>query len=315
VARDPYSVLGVAKTASEAEIKSAFRKLAKRFHPDQNKDNASAVEAFKEINAAYDIVGDVEKRAKYDRGEIGADGAARGYEGFGGGGYRGRPGSAGGAFTGDPMDLFEELFGGAKGQGGPSGGYSGGFGGGFGGRAQGPLPKGRTITLGLLVPFEAAAKGEAQRVTLPNGKTIDLKLPAGFVDGQQVRLAGQGEAGPGGPGDALVTLTLQPHAFFKRDGDDVLLDLPLRLDEAVHGAKVKVPTVTGAVMLTIPAGARTGQVMRLRGKGFARAGGGHGDQRVRLLLDLPTDDPDLKAFADTWKAGKASSPRTNFGLD
>lgn len=318
---DLYSTLGVARGAGDDEIKKAYRKLAKELHPDRNKDNPKAADRFKEVSAAYSLLSDADKRAQYDRGEIdeagqpkapfgfgsgaGAGGFSRGQGGFGGG-------SGGFEFSGDPSDLFSELFGRARGRGAGGGGFGFDF---DELRSRRPAPKGADVAYRLSVPFEAAAKLEPQRITLRNGKTIDLKLPAGFASGRQVRLAGQGESGAGGAGDALVTLEIAPHRFFVRDGDDVRLDLPVRLDEAVLGAKVKVPTVDGPVMLAVPAGSSSGKVLRLRGKGFTRADKSRGDQFVTLLVDLPADDPELRAFAERWADEKARNPRAGLGVD
>lgn len=302
---DPYSTLGVARGASEAEVKKAYRKLAKELHPDRNKDNPKAAERFAEVTRAYDLLSDSEKRARFDRGEIDADGNPRAPFGMHGaaGGFRGGPGgSATHEFHGDPADLFAEIFGGAR----------SGFGGFGGGRRA--APKGADVAYRLAVDFVDAAALTPQRVQLGNGKTIELKLPPGVQSGTQRRLAGQGAPGPGGAGDAIVTIDVKPHPFFERDGDDVRLDLPVRLDEAVLGAKVRVPTVEGPVVLSVPAGSSSGRVLRLKERGFHKAGGGRGDQLVRLMIDVPKDDPDLKAFSENWKGGRAGNPRARFGV-
>jgi len=301
---DPYATLGVSRSASEAEIKSAYRKLAKELHPDRNKDNPKAAERFSQVTAAYDLLSDKDKRARFDRGEIDADGNPRMPfgGGFNGGGGRG-PQDFGG-FGGDNIDLgdiFEGLFGGRAG---------GGMGGGFG-RRQAPPQRGANVAYNLRVPFADAAAQKPQRITLSDGATIDLKLPAGVESGTQMRLKGKGQPGPAGAGDALVTIQVDPHAFFRRDGDDVTLDLPITLDEAVHGGKVKVPTVDGAVMLTVAPGSGSGKVLRLKGKGFSRKAGGRGDQLVTLQIQLPAD---LTALADQlgeWK--DSSNPRARLG--
>jgi len=299
MAADPYSILGVARGASEKDIKSAYRKLAKELHPDTNKDNPRATERFSEVSRAYDLLSDKEKRGQFDRGEIDADGnptMAFGYGAGPGGGFAGGPGGQrgfgggfGGAETIDLGDIFGGLFG-------------GGGGGGFAGRG-GPrqAPRGANVQYRLEVSFTDAATGAAQRITLSDGKTIDLKLPAGVESGTQMRLAGKGEAGPGGNGDALVTIHIKSHPFFRRDGDNIRLDLPVTLDEAVGGAKVKVPTAEGAVMLTIAPGSSSGKVLRLKGKGFARKDGTRGDQLVSLQIDLPQGDADLAQRLEGWR--------------
>ena len=305
---DPYSTLGVARNASEKDIKSAYRKLAKELHPDRNKDNPKAAERFSDVTKAYDLLSDADKRARFDRGEIDADGNpampfGMGGGGFGGGGFRPGAGGArgfsaqdfegfGGAEGLDIGDIFEGLFG--RG-GGPAGM-------GAGRRPPPPPPrKGANVQYRLRVPFADAAALKAQRITLADGKTIDLKLPAGVEDGTQMRLSGKGEPGPAGNGDALVTIMIEPHPFFRRDGDDVRLELPITLDEAIQGAKVKVPTVDGAVMLTVAPGSGSGKVLRLKGKGFSKKGGGRGDQLVTLEIELPDDVSELAGKLDGWR--------------
>lgn len=284
MAADPYTTLGVPRGASEKDIKSAYRNLAKELHPDKNQDNPRATERFSAVTGAYDLLSDKDKRAQFDRGEIDADGnpsAAYGFGGRPGGGGFG--GSQGGFHDGgDIGDIFEGLFGGRGGR----------------GRAA---PRGANVQYRLRVPFVDAATSAPQRITLSDGKTIDLKLPAGVEDGTQMRLSGKGEPGPGGNGDALVTIQLDPHAFFRRDGDNIRLDLPIALDEAVNGAKVKVPTVEGAVMLTVAPGSSSGKTLRLKGKGFARKDGTRGDQLVTLTIDLPENDPDLARRLEGWR--------------
>ncbi|MDY7522591.1 DnaJ C-terminal domain-containing protein [Sphingomonas sp. 10B4] len=310
---DPYTTLGVARTASEAEIKKAYRKLAKELHPDKNKDNPKASERFSTVTQAYDLLNDKDKRARFDRGEIDGDGNPAAPFGFGAGaGNPGgfRPGPGGGGFQADGPDLsdiFENMFSG--GGGGGRGGFAGGFGG-FGRREQ---PKGGNILYKLDVPFIDAVAAKPQRITLGDGKTIDLKIPAGLESGAQMRLAGKGQAGPGGNGDGIVTITVLPHRFFERVGDDVRLDLPVSLVEAVLGASVRVPTAEGAVMLTVPKGSTSGKTLRLRGRGFHRKDGTRGDQLVTLMIDLPADDAALIAFAEGWKDESARNPRA--GMD
>ena len=308
---DPYATLGVARTASEAEIKKAYRKLAKELHPDRNKDNPKASERFSTVTNAYDLLTDKDKRARFDRGEIDGDGNPASPFGFGGGGGQGgfRPGPGGTPFDADGPDLsdiFEGMF-----SGGNRGGGFGGFGG-FG-RKQ-PQPKGANVAYRLNVSFTDAATLSPQRITLADSKTIDLKLPAGLESGAQMRLAGKGQPGPGGAGDGIVTITIQPHRFFTRVGDDVRLDLPISLSEAVLGASVRVPTVEGAVMLTIPAGSTSGKVLRLRGRGFHKKDGSRGDQMVTLMVDLPVGDDALVEFVQGWKDRDKGNPRGNMGV-
>ncbi|MCC2981488.1 MULTISPECIES: DnaJ C-terminal domain-containing protein [unclassified Sphingomonas] len=306
---DPYSTLGVARSATEADIKKAYRKLAKELHPDRNQDNPKAAEKFSQVTAAYDLLSDKDRRARFDRGEIDADGnpASPFGAGFGGarpggGGFRSQ--DFGGAEGVDMSDIFEGLFGGRAG--GSGGGFSGGF-----GRRQ-PPPKGANAAYRLRVPFVDAAACAPQRITLADGKTIDLKLPAGVETGTQMRLPGKGEQGPGGPGDAIVTIDVQPHRFFTRDGDDVRLNLPITLAEAVNGGPVKVPTVEKPVMLTVPKGSTSGRTLRLKGKGFHKKDGTRGDQLVTLMIDVPANDAALASFVEGWSGG--GNPRADMGV-
>ena len=312
---DPYKTLGVARTATEAEIKKAYRKLAKELHPDRYKDNPKASERFSQVTNAYDLLSDKDKRARFDRGEIDGDGNPAAPFGYGGGGPR--PGGGGGfrsqgyEFGGgeaDVGDIFEGLFGGGRSRGG--GGFSGGFGG-FGRQAP---SKGSDIQYRLQVPFTDAATLTPQRVTLGDGKAIEVKLPAGVATGTQMRLAGKGEPGAGGAGDAIVTIEVQPHRFFTRDGDDVRVDLPIALSEAVLGAKVKAPTVENPVMLTVPAGTSSGKTLRLKGKGFHKKGGGRGDQLITLMVDVPAEDAGLRDFVEGWAATQVGNPRAFMGV-
>ncbi|MDV3459111.1 J domain-containing protein [Sphingomonas sp. HF-S4] len=307
---DPYATLGVARGATEADIKKAYRKLAKELHPDRNKDNPKASEKFSQVTSAYDLLSDKDKRARFDRGEIDGDGNPAAPFGFGGqqGGFR--PGSGGGFDFGgessDIGDIFEGLFGGGARRGGS--GFSGGFGG-FGRKAA---AKGANVAYRLAVAFEDAASLAPQRITLRDGKTIDLKLPAGVETGTQMRLAGKGEEGPGGFGDAIVTIDVQPHRFFVREGDDIRLDLPVSLSEAVLGADVRVPTPDGAVMLKVPKGSTSGKVLRLKGRGFHKKPSGRGDLLVTLMVDLPVDDDALVEFVQGWQ--DKGNPRGRMGV-
>jgi DnaJ-class molecular chaperone len=285
---DPYAILGVPRGASEKDIKSAYRKLAKELHPDRNTANPKATERFSEVTRAYDLLTDKDKRARFDRGEIDIEGnpaspfaGGGGFAGgpFGGGqrGFR-ADGFEGGAQEGvDLSDLFEGLFGGRGGMGGSTSGRR-------------PAAKGANVQYRLKVSLTDAATLAPQRITLSDGKTIDLKLPPGAEDGTQMRLAGKGEHGPGGKGDALVSIEIVPHAFFRRDGDNLRLDLPVTLAEALAGARVRVPTADGAVMLTIAPGSSSGRTLRLKDKGMTRKDGTRGDQLVTLQIDLPPAD-------------------------
>ena len=323
MALDLYQRLGLKRGASEAEIKKAYRSLAKQLHPDRNKDNPDAAKRFGEVTQAYDLLSDKDKRARYDRGEIDEEGNPKMPfgAGFGGGARSGpHPGAGPGGFEGfdtqftetaDLSDLFEGLFGAASGRGGRGGG--GGFGG-FGGfrqRAQ-PPQKGADITYRLRVSFLDAATLAPQRIKLADGKTIDLKLPKGVEDGTKIRLAGKGQAGPAGAGDAIVTVSIAPHPFFTREGNDIRIRVPVTLKEAVLGAKVKVPTPEGPVMMTIPKGSSSGRVLRLKGRGFTAKSGTRGDVLVTLEIDLPSGDSELEAFAEKWSGG--GNPRSNLGV-
>jgi DnaJ-class molecular chaperone len=321
MALDLYQRLGLKRGANEAEIKKAYRSLAKQLHPDRNKDNPKAAERFSQVTAAYDLLSDKDKRAQYDRGEIDEDGNPKMPFGGGFGGYSPgaggpQPGAGGAGFenfnfggggeTADLSDLFEGLFGGG-GRGGPGGG---GFGG-FRQRARAPQ-KGADVAYRLRVPFVDAVALKPQRITLADGKTIDLKLPQGLEDGTKIRLGGKGEEGPGGRGDAIVTIEVEPHRFFKREGSNIRLDLPVSLKEAVLGAKVKVPTPEGPVMLTIPKGTSSGKVLRLKGRGFTQRDGKRGDQLVAVEIELPANDAELQKFAEGWNGG--GNPRASLGV-
>jgi DnaJ-class molecular chaperone len=305
---DLYATLGVPKSADAAAIKRAYRKLAKELHPDKNKDNPRASERFKTVTSAYDILSDEKKRAAYDRGEIDSDGNPRAPQfdprawertrrpggGAGAGASGGYASGDGFSFRGDPSDLFAELFGEELRR---ASGTS---------ARRGPR-KGADTSYRLEVPFRDAALATPQRVTLGSGKTVDLKIPPGLVDGQQLRLSGQGEPGPGGPGDALVTLTIGPDPRFTRDGDDIRMELPVPLEVAVLGGKVRVPTVEGDVMLAIQPGTSSGRVLRLKGKGFSRKSGGRGDQLARVLVEVPADDPALAQYLRERQAAAAGA--------
>lgn len=304
---DLYSTLGVARSATAPEIKKAYRKLAKQLHPDQNRDNPKAAERFKNVTAAYDMLSDPEKRGQYDRGEINSDGQT---QGFGQQGFGGASGARGSGFSGfqnrgrtadfNPDDIFANLFSGAQQQ---------------QQQRQAPRSKGADVNYRLLVALDAAVRGEPQRLTLKSGKIIDIKLPPGFVDGQQIRLSGQGLPGPGGAGDGMVTLSIGEHPYLRKEGDDIRLDLPISIVEAMNGAKVKVPTAEGAVILTVPAGSSSGKVMRLRGKGFPKTDASRGDQLVMLMIHTPKDDAAFEKFIKGWKSGVEHNPRVESGME
>ncbi len=313
---DPYNLLGISRSASEAEVKSAYRKLAKELHPDRNKDNPAASEKFSKVTQAYDLLSDKDKRGQFDRGEIDADGNPSMPFGMGGGFSGARPGGGGRQYSSadfqgfgtedlDIGDLFEGLFG--------RGASSRGGNGASGFRSPPPPPprKGANIRYTLPVAFIDAAARKKQRITLSDGKSIDLSLPEGVEDGTQMRLKGKGESGPGGNGDAIVTIDIRPHHYLWREGDDVRLDLPITLNEAVHGAKIKVPTVDGAVMMTIGAGSSSGKVLRLKGKGWSKKGGGRGDQLVTLEIVLPENLTALQEQLGEWR--DEDNPRSEMG--
>jgi DnaJ-class molecular chaperone len=318
MALDLYQRLGLKRGASEAEIKKAYRSLAKQLHPDRNKDNPNSAKRFSEVTAAYDLLSDKDKRAQYDRGEIDEEGNPKMPFGAGFGGYSAGGGPQPGAGQGfesfnfggnegaDLSDLFEGLFGGASGgrqRGGPFSGFR------QRGRTQ---QKGADVAYRLKVPFEDAVALKPQRITLADGKTIDLKLPQGLEDGTRIRLAGKGEEGPDGRGDAIVTIEITSHRFFTREGTNIRLALPITLKEAVLGAKVKVPTPEGPVMLTVPKGTTSGRVLRLKGRGFMARDGKRGDQLVSVEIEVPSDDAELQRFVESWNGG--GNPRASLGV-
>lgn len=321
MARDPYTVLGVSKGASAAEIKKSFRRLAKKYHPDQNKDDPKAQEKFAEVNQAYEIVGDEDKRKQFDRGEIDAEGkpAAPSFEGFGNSGFGGfRPGAGGGAqhfeFEFGPEGFRRRAGGGARSGGGgfsPGDMFSDLFGGGRRGAQE--APAGEDLQATLQVSLEDAVAGATKRVAMPTGKTLDVVVPAGIESGKQIRLRGQGKPSPfgGQPGDAIVTIQIAPHRLYKLDGRDVRIDLPVALHEAVLGGKVEVPTPKGRIELNIPAGSSGGRTLRLRGRGLPAASGQPaGDLLVTLRIALPeTSDPELEELMRKWRDSKPYDPR------
>ena len=325
--RDPYDVLGVSKTASAGEIKSAFRRQAKKLHPDANKHDPRAAARFAELNAAYEILGEADKRKAFDRGEIDAEGKPRfqGFEGFGGrrgpgggfgreGGFetfsfgrdgfqhaRGRAGGGFGGFGGFE-DILKEAFGGASGR---PGSFQ---------FEQEDFGVGRDITAKLAITLPEAAKGTNKRVQLPTGREVDVKIPAGLNDGQTIRLKGQGTAGAGGhAGDLLIVVSIAPHPLFTRTGADLRLELPITLYEAVLGAKVRVPTLEGAVELAIPPGTSSGRTFRLKGKGLP-AKDGKGDLLAAVRIMLPEGgDTELEELMRKWRKTKPHDPRKDMG--
>jgi DnaJ-class molecular chaperone len=326
--RDPYDVLGVPRSADAAAIKSAFRRLAKKLHPDANKTDPKAAQRFGELNSAYEILGDDGKRKAFDRGEIDADGKPRfkGFEGFRshpGGGFRNaeefetifpgggrRNGRAGAGGFGGFEDILKGMFGGA------AAGRRTGFETHVDGDELG-ASAGHDVTVPLAISLAEAAKGGNRRVHLPNGKEVDVKIPAGLADGQQIRLKGQGMpgglTGSGAIGDALITVTIAPHPLFTREGANLRLELPVTLYEAVLGAKVRAPTLDGAVELAIPAGTSSGRTFRLKGKGLPGKGA-PGDLLVAVRIMLPDGKDDaLAELMRQWRDGKPYDPRKDLG--
>ncbi len=306
MADDPYKILGVARDATPEQLKSSYRKLARTLHPDVNPGNAAAEEKFKKVTAAYDLLSDAGKRARFDGGEIDGQGNEKRGPRRNHGGYNSKGqgfGGFGGFGTAD--DLFAEMMrrrdkGRAR-----SGGKA------WFEEEDEPARKGADAQYSLKVPFTEAALGTTKRITLPTGKSLNVKVPPGTRDGTHLRLKGQGHAGQGdGPaGDALIEIKVEPHPHFSREDNDILFTLPLTLAEAALGAKVTVPTIDGKVALNIPAASQAGTVMRLKGKGVPH-GKDRGDQLVTLKIALPdTIDADLESFLRGWAAKHPYNPR------
>ncbi len=307
--RNPYDVLGVPKTAGEADIKKAYRKLAKAYHPDRNKDDAKAKDRFAEANTAYEVIGDAEKRRQFDRGEIDAEGRPRatGFEGFGGGGGRGggfegfpggRGGGTGGMGGGMGEDIFSHIFGEAFRAGGAG---PGGF------RQQ--AARGEDVAAELSVTLEQVGAEEKLRLVLPTGREVDVVVPKGVSDGQTIRLRGLGQ--PGGPraepGDALLTIRILPHSRFQVEGADLRTTVEVPLEDAILGGSIRVPTLTGAVEMKMPAMTSSGRTFRLRGKGLPRKDGSRGDLLATTAIVLPAaDEAALTEFAKGRRAARAA---------
>jgi DnaJ-class molecular chaperone len=319
--RDPYEVLGVPRGASAAAIKSAYRKLAKKHHPDSNKNDPKAAERFSELNSANEIVGDEDKRKQFDRGEIDAEGKPR-FQGFPGGGRAGQPGGGfqsrgfrtgtagpGGMGGAGFEDILNSMFGGAAARGGARPGRSSPF-----EFDTGGIGLDLDLSVAMAVSLEEAVNGAEKRVRLPNGKELNVKIPAGVVAGQQIRLKGQGETAAGHPpGDLLIAVSIAAHPFFKVDGSDLRIDLPITLYEAVLGGKVRVPTLGSPVELSIPKNTSSGRTFRLKGKGLPKAGA-TGDLYVTTRIILPDgNDAELEALMQKWRDGHPYNPRSDLG--
>jgi DnaJ-class molecular chaperone len=318
--RDPYEVLGVPRGASAAAIKSAYRKLAKKHHPDSNNNDPKAAARFSELNSANEIIGDEDKRKQFDRGEIDAEGKPR-FQGFPGGDPRAR-GAARGGFEsrtfrsgagpgglggGGFEDILNSMFSGARGGARPGGATSFEF-------DPGGIALDLDLNVAMAVSLEESVKGEEKRVRLPTGKELNVRIPAGVVAGQVIRLKGQGETAPGHPpGDLLITVSIAPHAFFKLDGSDLRVELPITLYEAVLGGKIRVPTLGNAVELSIPKNTSSGRTFRLKGKGLPKAGTA-GDLFVTTRIMLPDgNDAELEALMQKWRDGQPYNPRSDLG--
>ncbi|GEP08419.1 DnaJ C-terminal domain-containing protein [Methylobacterium gnaphalii] len=293
---NPYDVLGVSPSASDGDIRNAYRRLVKKLHPDLNPGDKAAEDKFKEVAGAYDLLGDADKRRRFDAGEIDETGTERPQQRY----YRDYASGPGHAYADDGAfadymdgdDVFAELL----------------------RRSQQARAnrRGQDLRYRLAITFVESIAGANKRLTLPDGGTLDVTIPPGLIDGQVLRLRGKGApgSGTGSAGDALIEVEVLPDPRFERDGDDISIELPISLTEAVRGGRVRAPTPTGEVTLTVPNGANTGTRLRLKGKGAPRRDGGHGDEYVKLKIVLPrVPDPDLEAFVERWEAGKSFNPR------
>lgn len=308
---DPYQILGVSKSATAAEIKSAYRKLAKKLHPDVNPGRKDIEQKFKEVTAAYDLLSDEGKRARFDRGEIDAQGNERGFAGAGADPFAGarnwgsytRSGAGADPFSGgfSAEDIFAEFMGAARGGRGSK-------------RSAGPQ-RGADVTYALNVPFTEASLGTKRRVTLESGKTIDVTIPPGTNENDKLRLRAQGQMGTNGEaGDAIIEIHLEPHPYFVRKDNDILLEVPISLPESVLGASIKVPTLDGHVSLKVPPGANTGTTLRLKGKGIPTSKTTSGDMFAKLKIMLPDNIPeDLTEMIEKWAKKNAYDPRKKLG--
>jgi DnaJ-class molecular chaperone len=296
VARDPYQELGISRGASAGEIRKAFHKLAKSNHPDVNPGDKASEERFKRASAAFDLLGDADKRKKFDAGEIDADGreVQRGYSGAG-------PYQQGASegFDFDGVDLNDILGDMLRGQGRGKGRRAGGF-----------AARGGDVRAALEIDLEEAIVGAKKRLSFHDGPTLDVTIPAGAVDGQVLRLKGQGAPGRGGPGDALIELSIRPHPVFRREGETLVMDLPISAPDAILGGKIEAPTPEGPVTLTVPKGSNSGAILRLKGRGLSEGNGRRGDLLARLVITLPEAmDDELVAFAESWRRDRPYAPK------
>jgi DnaJ-class molecular chaperone len=314
---DPYRTLGVSKSSSDAEIKKAYRNLAKKLHPDTNQGNEKIAERFKSVSAAYSLVGDKKKRAQFDGGEIDDNGNPTGFSGGGSpfGNRGGNPFGGGGGFGGggagvNPEDILGSMFG---------GGFDGATRARGTGSGRGGVMRGKDRIYEIYIGLHDAYEGLKKKITLDNGKTLNVTIPKGVGEGQQIRLKGQGDLGRfgGAAGDALIEIKINPHAYFKLEGNDIHLDLPITIKEALLGGKVNVPTLNGTVTLTIPKNTSSGKIMRLKGRGFSSAKSPEGHQFVKFMIMLPEESDQqlenlVKVMGDDWDKNFAAKIRDKF---